>query len=243
MSVGVDISAQVTPESMARFKRALDAIRERTKKSVVEIVSDLAFNFSREAYLRTRKGKPTISAKVDDVWKRAAASQGHVSQREAGATKYTGAWLWTWVKTRSGYLRLPMPAKWAKEHGLVKVGAYKRGNFKPAEWVGNRQVVRNRGFSKGGWIGIIKKLGKAMGAEKEEDNADAYTARWKFAAVDKATGNATAAVTIRQGVPPAVSYLDKRDNIMGRAMAALVGNVERMKRTHADQLLQSWGKA
>ena len=242
MSIGVSISAQITPESMVRFQSALAAVVERSRRAQPELVSDLAFNFSREAYLRTKKGRTTVDAKVSDTHKRAAASQSFASQRAAGAAKMTGTWLWTWVRTHDGVLRLPMPAAWAKAHGLVKVGAYRRQVFRPSEWVGNRQVVRNRGFAKGGWVGIIKKLGKSMGAEQEPDQADAYSARWKFADVSKQAGTDTAGVTIRQGVPPAVRYLDARDRIMQRAFAALLGNLEKTKQSQAAQLKQSWEK-
>lgn len=211
------------PDQGNRLRDLLRAVLDDTQRRETDILRETAVSFARSAYERTPKSKPLADVKVKNL--------------PARIRRRTGVWVWTWIKEQSGaYSRLPVPLTTAIEHGLTRSGG-KRPRFHKAEYRGSKQVIRNRGFARAGWIGVLDKLNATDTAD--EETPDAETAKTVFARATEQYDRGQ--VEIAQHVPPAI-YQDQQRNVMGRALAATNEALQRQLNTHAQRIKQRWEK-
>lgn len=207
------------PEQLEHLSGLLRAVMDDTGRDQAKILRETGVSFARSAYERTPKGQKSVNVKVQNI--------------PAGIKKKTGVWVWTWLKTETGEIsRLPVPLTTAKEHGLTRSKG-KAAIFHQAQYSGTREIVRNRGFARAGWIGIINQLG---GVQTSDESApDAETAKTFFSRVAEGEN----AVEIAQHTPPAM-YQQAKRGIMERAMAVTFENLTRQLETHASKIKQRW---
>jgi hypothetical protein len=218
----INATGKFRQEDVVRMQMLLAAVMADSTRDVGLILRETAASFARSAWERTPKSKKLATVKV-----KAGSYPPH---------KGKGVYVWTWMKRASGGAeRLPVPMAVALRDGWTKSGG-KRPQFHRAEYQGNRQVIRNRGFARSGWLGVLNKLGIQQGAD-EDTAPDASTGKTIFNMV--ADNKDAQTLTISQHTAPAV-YLNQQRDIMGRSLAVTNQNLQRQLATHARQIKQRW---